>query len=179
MRLPLWAALCICSLPVRALQTDVLEVSRDAGVFHVVVNVLIDASPALVQAVLLDTSKLSLLDPGVRATRVRAEGDGQRVEMDIHECLFGFCRQFLQVQQVEVRGNEITARTLPVEGSGFRSGIAHWQLSAEGEGTRLIFTADTEPDLWLPPLIGPRVVMKQLREKTLASLETLERLARE
>lgn len=169
----------MCALQASALQVSTLDVSRDEGVFHVLVNVLIDAPPARVRAVLLDTSKLVQLNPSIKASRASPAGDGQRVELQLEECLLGLCRQLLQVQRVEAHGNEITAETLPVEGSGFKSGIAHWQLTAEGTGTRLMFTADTEPDLWLPPFIGPRAVMKQLREKTQASLETLERLARE
>ena len=170
--------LALCA-PVQALQVQTLEVSREETVYHVVVNVLIDAAPARVRAQLLDVSSLPQLDPSVKAARASEEAGGLRVESELEECLFGFCRRLLHVQKVEAHGDEITAQTLAVQGSSFRSGIARWQLRPEGAGTRLIFTADTEPDVWLPPLIGPRVLIKHLREKTQASLEALERLARE
>lgn len=179
MRVPLLFVLCCSCSAASALQVQTLEVSRDEGVFHVVVDVLIDAEPARVRAKLLDVDVLPQLDPGVKAARATALPDGQRVESELEECLFGFCRRLLHVQKVQSSGDEISAETLPVPGSSFRSGVAHWQLKAEGQGTRLLFTADTEPDLWLPPLIGPPAVLKYLREKTLASLQALERLARE
>ena len=176
-----WLALLTLALclPAQALQVQTLEVTHDASVYHVVVDVLINAAPARVRAQLLDVSSLPQLDASVKAVRATQEAGGMRVESELEECLFGLCRRLLHVQQVDAGGDEISAQTLAVQGSGFKSGIARWQLKAEGEGTRLIFTADTEPDLWLPPLIGPRVLMHRLRDKTEASLQALERLARE
>lgn len=176
-----WLALLTLALclPAQALQVQTLEVTHDASVYHVVVDVLINAAPARVRAQLLDVGSLPQLDPSVKAVRATQEAGGMRVESELEECLFGLCRRLLHVQQVQADGDEISAQTLAVQGSGFKSGIARWQLKAEGEGTRLIFTADTEPDLWLPPLIGPRALMHRLRDKTEASLQALERLARE
>ncbi len=177
-RVSAWLLFALCG-PAQALQLQTLEISRDEGVYHVLVDVLIAATPARVRAQLLDVRRLPELNPSVKAVRASEEAGGLRVESELEECLFGFCRRLLHVQQVETEGDEISAQTLAVQGSSFKSGIARWQLKAEGEGTRLIFTADTEPDLWLPPLIGPSAVMRQLREKTEASLYALERLARE
>lgn len=171
--------LCLSSANALALQLETLEVSRDETVYHVVVNALIEASPERVRAQLLNVSALPQLDPSLKSARATEEAGGTRVESELEECLFGICRRLFHVQQVVSHGNEITAQTLAVQGSSFKSGVAHWQLTAEGTGTRLLFTADTEPDLWLPPLIGPRALMRQLKVKTLASLQNLERLARE
>lgn len=171
--------LCLSSANALALQLETLEVSRDDSVYHVVVNVLIEAAPERVRAQLLDVGALPQLNPSLKSARATEEAGGVRVESELEECLFGICRRLLHVQQVVARGNEITAQTLAVQGSSFRSGVAHWQLTAEGAGTRLLFTADTEPDVWLPPIIGPSALMRQLKVKTLASLQNLERLARE
>jgi len=169
----------VFAAPVAALQVQTLEVSREASVYHVVVSVLIEAAPERVRAKLLDVSALPLLNPRIKSARAIEEPDGQRVESELEECLFGLCRRLLHVQKLQQHGDEITAQTLAVQGSGFRSGAARWQFTPENAGTRLIFTATTEPDFWLPPIIGPRALMAQLREQTLVSLQTLERLARE
>lgn len=179
MRLGLWLLLSAWTSHASAFQLETLEVSRNQSIYHVVVNVWIDAVPARVRAQLLDVNALPALNPSIKAARSTADVNGQRVESELEECLFGICRQLLHVQLVKSAGNEITAQTLAVPGSSFSSGVAHWQLSAEGAGTRMIFTADTEPNIWLPPVLGPRLIMNQLREKTAASLLVLERLARE
>jgi len=171
--------LCVSSANALALQLETLEVSRDDTVYHVVVNVLIEATPQRVREQLLDVNALPQLDPSLKSAHASEEAGGMRVESELEECLFGICRRLLHVQQVVARGNEITAQTLAVQGSSFKSGVAHWQLTAEGIGTRLLFTADTEPDVWLPPIIGPSALMRQLKMKTMASLQSLERLARE
>jgi carbon monoxide dehydrogenase subunit G len=172
--------LLLC-LPLAAMAVDErqLEVSREGRVYHVVVDALIDAPPQRVKAQLLDISKLTLLNPSVTAARATEVAGGMRVESELEECLFGFCRRLLHVQQVETHGDEITAQTLAEPGASFSSGKAHWRLSPEGTGTRLEFSAETEPNLWLPPVIGPMALMRQLREKTRDSLLTLERLSRE
>lgn len=179
MRTLLAAMLCGFSAAASALQVDVLEVSRDQSVYHVVVDVLISAPPERVRTTLLDVNALRQLNPSIKGAHASQEPDGLRVTSELEECLFGFCRQLLHVQKVQTQAFEITAETLTVPGSSFKSGIARWQLTPQGQDTRLLFTADTEPDVWLPPVVGPRMVMKQLREKTLASLHTLERLASE
>ena len=166
-------------LGVRALEIDTLDVSRSQGVYQVQLNALIDAPLPRVRAVLLDASAMLQLDPSLKSATATEEADGLRVQSEVEECLFGLCRRLLHVQKVQASGNSIRAQTLAVQGSGFRSGSAHWQLEAEGSRTRLVFTADTEPNLWVPPLIGPPTVIRHMREKAEQSLQNLEQLARE
>lgn len=165
--------------PAAALELTTLAVTHDGPVYHVVVDVRLEAPLPRVRATLLDVQALTQLDPSVTAARSAPMEGGTRVESEIEECLLGICRRLLHVQRIEAQAHAISAQTLVVPGSNFRSGIAHWQLTAEGEGTRLVFTADTEPDLWVPPWIGPPLVINKLREKTRSSLEKLEQLARE
>lgn len=165
--------------PAAALQIDVLEVSRSNSVYHVQVDAHIDAPIERVRAILLDSSAMLQLDPSLKSATSTPEGDGLRVQSEMEECLFGVCRRLLHVQQVQASGNSISAQTLAVQGSGFRSGMAHWQLSAKGAGTRLLFSADSEPDLWVPPFIGPPALIRHLRAKAEKSLHNLEQLARE
>ena len=169
----------LLATPAAALELTTLAVSHQGPVYHVVVDVRLDAPLPRVRAALLDVQALTQLDPSVTAARSAPMTGGTRVESEIEECLLGICRRLMHVQRVVAQDNTIRAETLPVTGSSFRSGIAHWQLTAEGEGTRLVFTADTEPDLWVPPWIGPPLVLNKLRDKTRSSLEKLEQLARE
>lgn len=180
-RLPAWWLALLCGMPLSAtaLQINSLDVSRSGGVYHVQLDALLDAPLAQVRATLLDASAMLQLDPSLKSATATEEGDGLRVQSEVEECLFGLCRRLLHVQRVQASGNSIRAQTLAVLGSGFRSGAAHWQLDAEGERTRLIFTADTEPDLWVPPLIGPARVIRHMREKAEKSLHNLEKLARD
>lgn len=171
----------LCAAPWRlsALEIRTLDVSRSEGVYQVQLDALIDAPLPRVRAVLLDASAMLQLDPSLKSATATEESDGLRVQSEVEECLFGLCRRLLHVQKVQASGNSIRAQTLAVQGSGFRSGTAHWQLDAEGERTRMIFTAETEPNLWVPPLIGPPTVIRHMREKAQLSLQNLEQLARE
>ncbi len=179
MRLLLAIVLACLAANASALSINALHVTRDQSVFHIVVDALIDADAAAVRAQLLDSNALPQLNPNVKRVRASTEADGERVESELEECLFGVCRRLLHVQKVTTAGNEIAATTLAVAGSSFKGGSARWQLTPVAEGTRLIFTADIEPAFWLPPFIGPRLVMQQLRADTLIALQALERLAHE
>ena len=47
----------------------------------------------------------------------------------------------------------------------------------ENEGSRLIFFAALTPDFWVPPLIGPYIIKKKMREEAVETVLGLERLA--
>ena len=68
------------------------------------------------------------------------------------------------------------ADVIPSE-SDFKYGHADWRMTVEGKGSRLLFSAALTPDFWVPPLIGPYVIKKKMREEAIETVLGLERLA--
>ena len=65
------------------------------------------------------------------------------------------------------------------ERSDTRYSRAQWRLQAEGGGTLLRYELEMEPDFWVPPLIGPPIVKRALRQGGERAAARIERLARE
>jgi len=174
------AGLVLATLLPQAQALDIarLDVTHARGEYRIAVVAQLDAPADAVRAVLLDADTLKALDPTITALRLKPQADGSlRAECEQYECVAGFCRQLLQVQAVTVAAEVIEARTLAVPGGSFKSGQVRWTLNAEGRATRLTIEAASEPDIWLPPFIGPKLMVQHLREKTSASLARLEQLA--
>jgi hypothetical protein len=73
-----------------------------------------------------------------------------------------YCRDITQSQDmVQSPGYLIEATVLPQD-SDFRRGRAQWRLIAEGDTTLMYFRAELVPDFFLPPLIGPWLIRREM-----------------
>jgi hypothetical protein len=62
---------------------------------------------------------------------------------------------------VQSPGYHIEATILP-QSSDFRRGRAQWRLTAEGNSTLMQFNAELVPDFFMPPLIGPWLIRREM-----------------
>ncbi|MEA2079826.1 MAG: hypothetical protein U9P00_08215, partial [Pseudomonadota bacterium] len=51
-----------------------------------------------------------------------------------------------------------------------------WQ---EAAGTRILMRSELAPDFWIPPLLGPWLIKRELRAEALQTMHNLERVAAE
>ncbi len=156
------------------------EVTHEEGVYHIVLDVWIEAPEPMVRELVTAYDYLGQVNPAVQESEIihTFSPVHHRVRSVIRFCFAFFCKRMQQVQDVEqLKNGDIVATILP-EGSDFRAGLARWRLYREREGTRMQVTARLEPDFWVPPVIGPWLIAYKLRGETLESAENLERLAR-
>jgi len=73
-------------------------------------------------------------------------------------------------------GGDLHAEVLPAQ-SDFSYGRADWQFRPAGTSTHLRFSAELEPAFWVPPLLGPWLVERSLREEAERTSAGIERLA--
>ena len=69
----------------------------------------------------------------------------------------------------------IDTLTLP-EQSDFSYAHEHWQISGEGQRTRILYRAEMTPSFYVPPLVGAYILKAKIRSLLLhvtANLETL------
>ncbi|MGH8540531.1 MAG: SRPBCC family protein [Stenotrophobium sp.] len=178
------ALLFVCAGMVSAAEVQSVEVHRDGKRYHIDMQTRLDAEPARAYAVFSDWRRLPEINRSVRSAQVLAENaDGTiRLATEVHFCVAIFCRELRQVQDMHSLRNDatlaITANVLPAL-SDLRYGKAAWTMTPCAGETCLHFSADLEPDFWVPPLIGPWLIERKLRSQAVATSEGIERLARQ
>lgn len=175
--LPLLAA------PAGAATIETLTVRHDGPRYQVEMSVQLRAPPAAAYAAFADPANLARINPAVQqATVLQRGGDGQaRIYTEVHVCALLYCKLLRQTQDMRYAprpdGGELSADVV-AEGSDFRYGHARWQFQPDGAATRLHFQAELEPAFWIPPVVGPWLVERSLREEAERTSAGIERLAR-
>lgn len=168
----------------RAVEVRSIEVTRADTRYHVRMDVRLDVPATAAYAVFADLSLLPRINPAVRVARAldeRVAAGLRRVYTDVRVCVSFFCRRLEQVQDMRFTsrgdGGDVSAQVIP-ERSDLRYGRANWTLRDCAGRTCLGFDAELEPRFWVPPLIGPWLVQRKLREEAMQTSAGIERLAR-
>ena len=162
-----------------AAEIRAITVSYRDDAFKIEFDAVVDAPARQVYAVLADYASLGKVNPVITAISVEVAptGRGKRVRSVIRSCVWFFCRQIVQVEDVmESAPNTISARIVPGAGD-FESGSFVWRVTDEGPRTRLHYEATRVAAFWIPPLIGPWAIKRTLREQLESSIVSLERVA--
>jgi hypothetical protein len=157
------------------------EVSHHDKRYFVELEVLINAPADAVYRLLTDYNHLTRLHEMFRESQLVFSLDkhNHRVRVVSKACITYFCKEVVQVQDVEEKNNNvIIAKVLP-DKSDFVYAHAFWKVIEDGYRTRLIFNTDLKPKFWVPPLIGPLLIKKKLRDSSIETVQNLEILARQ
>lgn len=160
-----------------------VDVSREEERYRVVADTHLDASPEAVYKVLLDFDN----DRYQRISEIYKESSYLPPDSDgtplvytrVEGCLLGFCRSMRRVERLEVVTPEfIRSRTVP-ERSDFKYTLSEWTFEPEGDGTRVTYLMEMEPDFWLPPFVGPWFLKRTLMQGAPAAIDQIELLAQQ
>lgn len=166
-----------------AYQLDRLEVQHEAARFSIELHVKLDVPATDAYAAFADVNRLPAINPAVKIARLiqGAPAGASRVYTDIRVCVAFFCRHLEQVQDMRyapgASGGVISAKVIP-ELSNLRFGEARWTLDNCAGRTCLVFVAQLEPAFWIPPVIGPWLIQRKLREEAMQTSAGIERAAR-
>ena len=179
----LWVTLvgCVFVLPGWSGELVELSVTHKRKVYEVYMDMVVYAPEERVRAVLTDYENIGRLNPSISESEVLAPPDEEtaRVRTLIRGCALLRCVDMERVEDVrELENGDLQAVTVP-ELSAFKSAHALWQIIAMGQQTRVIYRSTVEPDFWIPPLFGPAIVKRNLREEILLSFKNLEDIAQQ
>ena len=170
------------SLPATLRTVDVSR-DRDRDRYRVVADTHLDASPAAIYRVLLDFDG----DRYQRISEIYKESSYLPPDPDgtplvytrVEGCLLWYCRSMRRVERLEVVTPElIRSRTVP-ERSDFKYTLSEWTFAAEGDGARVTYMMEMEPNFWLPPFVGPWFLKRTLLKGAPAAIEQIELLAQQ
>ncbi|MCO6412109.1 MAG: SRPBCC family protein [Thiogranum sp.] len=172
-------ALHLMSLSASASQLVRLDVDKQADVYVISVEMLVDAPADNVHAVLTDYANQGRLNASITSSKIIGNArDGTiRVRTRMENCILFFCRNLQIVEDVvEDEQGRILRSVLP-ESSGLRYGRASWELLSSGDRTRVIHHAQLERDFRIPSWISA-ILIGTLRREILESFRSLDCLAR-
>ena len=154
-----------------------LDVERQGSVFDVTMQARIDAPLDVVYSVLTNYGQLTQLSPSILESTVLEVRPGglQRVRTVTHLCIWVFCTDLTQIQDMVDSPPDHLAATLLPEGD-FRGGYARWLLRPDGDTTYMTFYAHMRPDFWVPPLFGAALVRAALEREARLTVEGFERI---
>lgn len=169
------AALLLGASGAQAVVIERMQVERDDTRYTVAAAMLIDVPRQTAFRAATDYERLPEFNPSIVSSKRLS---GRRLRSNIRLCVSFFCKQIEQVMRyVEQAPERIDMQVLPNAGD-LKRGHADWRFSAaERGGTRLLFDAEIEPAFWVPPLIGPYLIARELRRQARVTAESIERLA--
>lgn len=157
-----------------------LDISRKSGRYNLRADTYLDAEAEAIFDVLLDYEHFDRISSVYKEHRyLEADNDGVPIVFTRMEgCLLFYCKSMRRVERLEaVEPGFIRTTTLP-EQSDFKYSVSEWTLKPEGTGTRVIYRLEMEPDFWVPPVIGPLLLKKTLRNGGTRAINRIEHLAR-
>jgi len=158
---------------------DDIAVSEADGVYHISITSEIDASERYVRSVITDYIHIYRLSDSIIESRIiNTDDDKIQVETLVLCCVPVFCREVTRVEEVnELDSGLIQTRIIP-EKSDFLSGEATWQVKSTGHTTRLTYQASLEPDFFIPPILGPQMVIDNMRKEFNITFYRIQHIAR-
>jgi len=162
---------------------DILEatVTSEDKRYFISIDVVINADAQRVYKILTDYNNLTNISESITESNLiySLSDNDHRVKVTTEACVTFFCKTIVQVQDVEQLPGMIIISTTVPEKSDVDYAHARWKVTNEDGLTRINFNADLKPSFWVPPLIGPPLIERTLRNEAIEVIEGLERLAQQ
>ena len=158
---------------------DIVVFEKD-GVYHISIAAEIAASEEHVRQVLTDYVHIYRLSDSIIESKVIESSieEKTQVETVILCCIPVVCKEVTLVEEVSTLESGNLQTVILPEKSDFRSGKAIWEIIAKGDKTQLTYQANIEPDFFIPPVLGTKLVIANMRNEYKIALYRIEHIAR-
>lgn len=156
-----------------------VEVDRIAGRYVLTSEVWFDTNLESIYAVFLDYDVRSRFSSFiVESHNLEPSADGQRrFYIRNHGCVWFYCQSFERSGHVEHEPLVFIRSTADPETSDFHTSLESWRFQTEGTGTLVAYDFEFDPKFWIPPLIGPYMLQKKLRNDSIRAIHRIEAIA--
>jgi Polyketide cyclase / dehydrase and lipid transport len=162
---------------------DELDVTRERGRYSLEANARLDATPESIYAVLtdFDDNAYARISRAYKESRyLEPAADGTPlVYTRMEGCMLWHCMTIERTERLETDAPRWIKSTALPEGSNFKHATSEWVLERDGDGTKMNYKIEMEPDFFVPPIIGPWYLKRTLSQGGLRAVTRIERLARE
>jgi hypothetical protein len=162
---------------------DELDVIRERGRYSLEANARLEATPESIYAVLtdFDDNAYARISRAYKESRyLEPAADGTPlVYTRMEGCMLWHCMTIERTERLETDAPRWIKSTALPEGSNFKHATSEWVLEPDGDGTKMNYKIEMEPDFFVPPIIGPWYLKRTLSQGGLRAVTRIERLARE
>ena len=162
---------------------DAFEVTKEKGIYSFEAHARLDATRESIYAVItdFDDNAYSRISRSYKESRyLEPAADGTPIVYTRMEgCMKRRCISFARTERLETDAPRWIKSTALPELSDFKHATSEFELEPDGDGTRMIYKLEIEPDFFVPPIIGPWYLKRTLSQGGLRALTRIERLARE
>jgi len=162
-----------------------VEVSQEKGVYHMHINMTVNADTDSVKKVITDYENLTLTNPYLKESELinKSEDERTTVSMLTKICIFLICYNIRHVQIFHPVNNGVLYSRIIPRLSDFKSGWLRWEIKEKDSNrispvTQIIFDTEITPDFFIPPVIGPYQMKKKMFEIAKATINNLEKKAK-
>ena len=158
------------------------DVTYDGGVYTIDVAMDIDGDMDKTREILLDYSQTTRYNDNIiKSELMEITDSGTKIgRVEIRDCLLLFCRNLVQIQEMDkLPSGDIRIHVIP-EQSDYRTADYLWSFKSRPDGnTRLQVNAVIAPRVGIPPLIGPIMIARKLKRRLIDVVNKLEILSRQ
>ena len=151
------------------------------GHYLISLEMRIAAPLAKVRAVLFDFNALGKVNDTIKRSRLLDHHNQHyTVLLESEACVWLYCRRIRQVQLITDMSNGYLQSITDPTQSDMASGKVLWHVRPDPQQTQqtlITYSADFEPDFFIPPLIGPWLLKKRLLKEGRKTINGIERQA--
>ncbi len=159
-----------------------LDVSRERGRYELVAETRLEADAQAIFDVLIDykDGRFGRISSAYKESDyLQPAPDGTPIVYTRMEgCILAFCKSLIRVDRLETEEPHLIRATALPEHSDFEYAESEWVLRPVDGGTEITYRLVMDPDFWVPPLIGPWIMKRELRSGGERAIYRIERLAR-
>ena len=166
-----------------AATVDELDVKRHRGRYSLAADARLAATPESIYAVLTDydDNRFGRISGVYKESRYLPPADDGApvIYTRMEGCVLRYCMSLKRTERLETDAPyRIKSIAIP-ESSNFKYSTSEWLLERDGDGTKMTYLLEMEPDFFVPPIVGPWYLKRTLSQGGLRAVARIERLARE
>ena len=168
---------------VAAATIDGFEVSKNKGIYFFEANVHLAATRESIYAVItdFDDNAYSRISRSYKESRyLQPAADGTPIVYTRMEgCAGKRCLSFERTERLETDAPRWIKTTALPEQSDFKHAMSEFVLEPDGDGAKMVYRLEVEPNFFVPPLIGPWYLKRTISKSALRAVTRIEGLARQ
>ena len=175
----LWFLALLCPVVANSAEMQSVEVEYEDGYYTFESEVWFDVSREHIFNVFLDWDLAVDFSTIVLESRNVGPDENGGMGYYIHNrgCILFFCQSALRNGSVTSEPYTVIRAVADPEASDFEMSDETWTFWDDGDGTVVRYELIMKPDFWIPPVIGPYLMKRKLRDDGSDAINRIEQIA--